>query len=214
LHMPSNCEFIETAIEAFVAVGDLDAASELLDALDDRSRRIDSTWERAIRARSRGLLRSAQGDYDGALTAFDEALLEHERLDMPFERARTLLALSALQRRLQQRRAARESLESARAVFEGLGAQLWAERARTELKRIAGRTPAGEVLTPTEQRVADLVAEGHPNKEIAARLFVTVKAVEAHLTRIYAKLGIHSRSELTRILANRGAVEENAQTSI
>src|SRR5205814_6365878 len=110
-------------------------------------------------------------------------------------------------------RAARESLESARAVFEGLGAQLWAERARTELKRIAGRTPAGEVLTPTEQRVADLVAEGHPNKEIAARLFVTVKAVEAHLTRIYAKLGLRSRTELAGLLGAGRSDQENRQRS-
>jgi DNA-binding NarL/FixJ family response regulator len=78
------------------------------------------------------------------------------------------------------------------------------ESARNELKRIAGRTPAGDVLTPTEQRVAHLVAEGHSNKEIAATLFVTVKAVESNLTRIYAKLAIHSRTELTRLLANKG----------
>ena len=213
LHMPSNCDFINTAIEASVAVGDLGTASELLEALEDRAERVDSGWERAIRARSRALLHSAQGHQDRALTAFDEALLEHERLEMPFERARTLLSLSALQRRLRQRRAARDSLESALAVFEELGAQLWAERARSELKRIAGRTPAGDALTPTEQRVAELAAEGRPNKEIAANLFVTVKAVEAHLTRIYAKLGIHSRTELARLFASKTAVEESTQTS-
>lgn len=211
--MPSNCDFLETAVEALVSVGDLDAAAELLDALQDRARRIDSSWERGIRARCHGLFRSAQGDHEGAFAAFDEALVEHERLHVPFDRARTLFALGVLQRRLKQRRAARESLEAALAVFVEHGARLWVEKARSELKRIAGRTPAGDVLTPTEQRVADLVAEGHPNKEIAATLFVTVKAVEANLTRIYGKLGIHSRTQLARLLAKKSAVERNAQTS-
>jgi DNA-binding NarL/FixJ family response regulator len=201
--MPSNCDFIDTAIEAFVAVGDLDNAAEFLDALDDRAKGMDSEWERAIRARSQGLLRAAQGDYDTALAALNEALLNYERLHMPFDRARTLLALGALQRRLKQRRAARESLETALTVFEELGAPLWAQIAHSELRRIAGRTPTGDVLTPTEQRVAGLVAEGHANKEIAAKLFVTVKAIEANLTRIYAKLGIRSRTELARLLANK-----------
>jgi DNA-binding CsgD family transcriptional regulator len=212
-HMPSNCDFLETAIEALVAVGDLDAAAELLDALQIRAKRIDSPWQRAVRLRCRGLLRSAHGDHDGASADFDEALREHEQLNLPFDRGRTLLALGVLQRRLKQRRAARVSLEAALAVYEELGAPLWAQKARTELKRIAGRTPAGDVLTPTERRVAELVAEGHPNKEIAATLFVTAKTVEANLTRVYAKLGIRSRTELARLLVDKSPVPEKAQTS-
>ena len=86
LDMPSNCDFLETAIEAFVAVGDLDAAAELLDALQARAKGIDSPWERAIGARCRGFLQSAQGDHDGALEAFDDALREHEQLNLPFDR--------------------------------------------------------------------------------------------------------------------------------
>jgi DNA-binding CsgD family transcriptional regulator len=203
--MPSNCDFLETSVEALVAVGDLEAAAALLGALQDRAGRTDSAWERAVRARCNGLFRSAQGDYEGAFAAFDEALLEHTRLKVPFDRARTLLALGVLQRRLKQRRAARESLQAALALFDELGARLWARKTRAELKRIAGRAPAGNVLTFTEQRVAELAAEGHPNKEIAATLFVTVKAVEANLTRIYAKLGIRSRTELARLLAQESA---------
>jgi DNA-binding NarL/FixJ family response regulator len=114
---------------------------------------------------------------------------------MPFDRGRTLLALGEVQRRAKQKRAARVSLEAALATFEELGAKLWAEKARAELARISGRAPAGG-LTPTEQRIAELVAEGGSNKEVAAALFVTVKTVERNLTRIYEKLGVRSRTEL------------------
>jgi DNA-binding NarL/FixJ family response regulator len=79
-----------------------------------------------------------------------------------------------------------------------MGAVLWADRARAELGRIGGRA-ASNGLTPTEQRVADLVADGRSNKEVAAELFVSVRTVEANLTRVYAKLGIRSRTELAAI---------------
>jgi DNA-binding NarL/FixJ family response regulator len=91
-------------------------------------------------------------------------------------------------------------LRSALDRFEQLGAQVWADKARTELTRISGRTPAGKELTPSEQRIAELVAEGRTNREVAAELFVTVHTVEAALTRIYSKLGVRSRTELARRL--------------
>ncbi len=119
---------------------------------------------------------------------------------MPFERARTLLALGSTRRRAKRRRAARESLDEALAIFEELGARLWSEKAREELARIGGRPkPTGD-LTPTERRVAALVAEGRSNKEAAAALFVTVKTVESNLSRVYAKLGVRSRAELAHRL--------------
>ena len=96
-----------------------------------------------------------------------------------------------------QKRLAREALEQALAIFEDLGARLWAEKARSELKRISGRRPSEE-LTETEERVARLAAEGRMNKEIAAALFMSVHTVEAHLTRVYRKLGIRSRGSLSR----------------
>jgi DNA-binding NarL/FixJ family response regulator len=119
---------------------------------------------------------------------------------MPFERARTLLALGQTQRRAKQRRAARESLGEALTLFDGLGSLLWADRTRVELARIGGRAAGNGELTPTERRVAELVADGRSNKEAAAELFVSVKAVEANLSRVYAKLGVRSRSELARKL--------------
>jgi len=75
---------------------------------------------------------------------------------------------------------------------------VWAEHARDELARIGGRRPSKGALTPTERQLAALVAEGRSNKEVAAALFVTPKTVETRLSRIYSKLGIHSRGELTR----------------
>ena len=115
---------------------------------------------------------------------------------MPFERARTLLVLGEVRRRAKQKRAARETLAAALASFEELGAEIWARRAQSELARIGGARPASDSLTPTERRVAELVAEGRPTKTVAAELFVSVKTVEGHLSRIYAKLGVRSRTEL------------------
>jgi hypothetical protein len=99
--------------------------------------------------------------------AFRRALAEHERTG-PFERGRTLFALGSLERRAKQKRVAREALEAGLAVFEQLGARLWAARARSELSLISGRAPASEALTGAELRVAELVAHGSTNREVAA----------------------------------------------
>jgi DNA-binding CsgD family transcriptional regulator len=116
----------------------------------------------------------------------------------PFERARTLLVLGRLERRLRHWRPAAALMTEALAVFEELGTPLWAAQVRTELDRAtAGRTRSTG-LTPTEQRVAELAASGMSNSDIAATLFVARKTVEVNLSRIYHKLGIHSRNELYR----------------
>ena len=101
------------------------------------------------------------------------------------------------------RREARGTLEQALAVFDGIGAALWAERARGELRRISGRAPTSGALTPAEERVAALVAEGRTNREVAAALFVSDRTVEGHLSRIFGKLGVRHRTELARALAAR-----------
>ena len=89
-------------------------------------------------------------------------------------------------------------------MFDSLGAALWAELAAAQLARISGRQASGSSLTETEERVAELVAMGLSNTEIAARLFVTVRTVEAHLSRIFAKLGVRSRVDVARWAAERG----------
>jgi DNA-binding CsgD family transcriptional regulator len=115
---------------------------------------------------------------------------------MPFELGRTLLVQGQLRRRAKQKRAARESLQEARLVFERLGAPLWTERAAAELARIGLRPPAPLGLTPTEKRVAELAAAGRTNREIAQAMFLSVHTVEDNLRRVYGKLGIRSRTEL------------------
>jgi DNA-binding CsgD family transcriptional regulator len=198
---PGVARFVPDAIEARVAVGRLEDAGRLLASHEECARRLDRPSALAAAGRCRALLLAARTDFDGALASVGDALAQHARVAIPFERGRTLLVLGAVQRRAKRKRAAREALEEALAVFERLGAGLFAEQARLELGRIGGRGPATDQLTPTERRVAGLVAEGRSTKEVAASLFVSPKTVEGHLSRIYAKLGIHSRAALARELS-------------
>ena len=107
-------------------------------------------------------------------------------------------------RRARRKAPARAALAEARARFSECGAALWEARAVAEAGRIGGRGPATSELTPTERRVAELVARGSPNKSVAAALFVTVGTVEAHLSRVYAKLGVRSRAELAHLRTRPG----------
>ena len=132
---------------------------------------------------------------------FESALAHHEGSPIPFDRARTLLALGVGRRRAKERRAARAALEEARSVFGSLGARIWEQRTAAELGRIGGRAPSSGELTPVERRVAELVAAGRTNKEVAVALFLSTRTVEGHLSRVYGKLGVHSRVELARKLA-------------
>jgi DNA-binding CsgD family transcriptional regulator len=183
-------------LEALIAVGELDEASEVIATWEKRARALDRAWALAILARCRALLLAARGDLEGAFASFERALAEHARSTDPFHHARTLLALGRTQRRAKQRGDARVTLEQALAIFEQLGAPLWAEKARAELRRIGGRAPSRGELTEAERRIAGLVAEGRTNREVAAALFVTEHTVEGALTRTYRKLGVRSRAEL------------------
>ena len=200
---PSHLQAIPNLVEAYVELGRPDEARRLLDRYERTARALDHPLGLVQATRCSGLLEAAAGDVDRALALFDAALAY--RLPEPLENGRTLLARGVVLRRAKRRRDARASLEEARAIFDRLGASGWAGRARGELARVAGRPPSGETLTATESRVADLVVEGRSNKEVAAALFVTVKGVEAHLSRIYRKLGIKSRAELMRLYASRSA---------
>ena len=141
-----------------------------------------------------------RGTATRAALLLQRAVDQHEEVGDPFGRARALLALGIVLRRARQKRGAREAIEAALAGFEQLGAATWVEKARSELGRIGGRTRE-EGLTAAERRVAVLVAEGRTNREVAAALFLTERTIASHLTHIYAKLGIRSRTELARLLA-------------
>ena len=199
---PGVRPLLPDAIEALIGTGRLDEAEHWTTELARGGAALDNPWAIATAGRCSGLLAAARGEFEPAAAALIEALDAHERSSNVFERARTTLALGSLERRLKQRRAARETLAQALELFDSLGAALWAERAAAELARIPGRSPGDGELTETQRRIAELVAEGCSNKEIAARLFVTVRTVEANLSKMYAKLAVHSRTELaTRLVA-------------
>jgi DNA-binding CsgD family transcriptional regulator/tetratricopeptide (TPR) repeat protein len=205
---PDSCEiiaatFVPDAAEALISLGRHDEAEPLVEALERNGARLNRAWMLAVGGRCRAMLCAARGDVAAAVVHAQKALGEHDRIAMPFERARTLLLLGRLERRSRHRRSAIAALTEALTIFEAVGTPLWAAQARADLARgTAGRTSASN-LTPTEQRVAELVGNGLTNKEIATNLFITPKTVDVNLTRIYHKLGVHSRIELYRVMNSR-----------
>jgi DNA-binding NarL/FixJ family response regulator len=153
-------------------------------------------------ARGRGLVAAARGELDDAVGHLGRAEeLFGATLQMPFERARTLLARGQIHRRAGQRRLAREDIGAALETFQGLGAVAWTARATHEMGRIGGRTASGSALTESERAVAELAAAGRSNREIAAELVVSVRTVESQLSATYRKLDIQSRGQLPAALA-------------
>ena len=198
---------IPDAIEVSIALGDLEAARELLEDHEAKGRALDRPWALATAGRCRGLELGVRGELDAALEALRGALAEHERVPQPLELGRTLLVKGEVERRAKQKRSARGSLAEALRIFEELGASLWAERARAQLERVGGAAVGPAGLTPTERRVAELVAEGRTNREVADALFISVKTVEANLSRVFHKLGVRSRAELIRAYVAGGDLQ-------
>jgi DNA-binding CsgD family transcriptional regulator len=184
-------------VEALLELGRIDTAVALLDTWEADAARLGLDGVLAQAARCRGLVAAARGDVSEGTALLEEAVVRHESVGDPFGRARALLALGALRRRDRQKRAAREAIDAAAEAFESMGAAGWAEKARSELGRIGGRVREPG-LTAAESRVAALVAEGRTNREVAAALFLGERTVETHLSHVYAKLGVRSRSELAR----------------
>ncbi len=206
---PAGLIFLPDEIEALIALGELDRTEPLIELLDRLGQSHDRAWAIAAAQRGRGLLAAARGDLDPAVSLLEAALEEHERVEMPFERGRTLLALGRVRRRRKKWAQAREALREALTLFDRTGAPLWAQAAQIELARAGERSADPAELTPTERRVAELAASGLTNQEVAERAFLTVKGVEANLTRAYRKLGIRSRTGLPAAL--RGGDEPVAQ---
>lgn len=185
------------AVEAFIAGGDLKAAASGTDELRAHAARIDRPWLNALSDRTTGLLAAAEGDLQEASSLFDRALEHHAIQPRPLEQARTQLVRGAVLRRAGAKREARLALESAQAAFAAAGADLWREQTERELGRIGGRrAPAGDRLSATESRIAELVAAGQTNAETARALHLSARTVEWNLSKIYRKLSVRSRSEL------------------
>jgi ATP/maltotriose-dependent transcriptional regulator MalT len=195
--------FLPDAIEAMIALGRLDDAKPMIEALEYQGRRLDRPWMLAVSARCRSMMLAAEGDVEPATRMAEQALTDHQRLPMPFERARTQLLLGQLQRRQRQKEGATTTLTEALAAFDGMKTPLWTDRTRNELARTRVDPTRELLLTASEQRVAELAACGLTNRDIAAAVFISPKTVEANLARIYRKLGIHTRAELGRIIGQQ-----------
>lgn len=197
---PGDMRWLTDEVEALVLAGQVEQARQrtrLLIGLAEGVGR-PSAWAAALMAS--GLLDAAEGRLGAALTRLEAAASHAERAPLPFERGRVLLALARVQRRLAHKRDARTTLDAAIGSFEGIGARHWAGVAWSELGRIGGRSSSGAEVTESERRVIELVARGLSNKEVAQALFVTPKAVEASLSRIFLKRGVRSRTELAALV--------------
>ncbi len=192
-------------IEACVGAGDLESARSAMQTLAARHRRLPRPWTTLALARSQVLLDAAAGADTGAALAALTAALESVPAEvLPLDRARCLLVAGLAHRRAKHKREARMALEEAAAGFTALGAAALAARASAELARLGTRPAAATELSPTEQRVAGLAAQGRTNRMIADMLFISPKTVEANLARAYRKLGIATRAELGARMATGG----------
>lgn len=189
-------------VEALIADGRRTEAELVVDDLLSRAIRAENPNAIAIAHRCHGLLLGAEGRIDDAIQAMHTALSAHAERPLAPEVARTLLEQGVLQRRAKQKNAAKQSIDRALAMFEEIGAPMWVARARDELNRIGLRRPRpSEGLTPAQQRVAELVAAGMSNREIATTLYMSLRSVEAHLTKVYREYGVRSRAQLATVLA-------------
>jgi DNA-binding CsgD family transcriptional regulator len=188
-------------VEAALRCGEADTARRWLDAFAPWAEASSAPWGRAVALHGRALLAE---DQDEAERLFRASLAVHEEALRPFERARTELAFGEFLRRLRRRTDARAQLRAAHDGFQALGASLWAERARAELRasgeRSRRRDPSTlDDLTAQEVQIAQLVAEGRTNRDVAAQLFLSPRTIDFHLRNVFRKLGISSRMELARL---------------
>lgn len=193
---PVRAFFLPDEVEALIGLGQLDRAERLLAGFDEAARRLDRPWALMRVTRCRALLFAARGDLDEASAQAAQALLAGAGLQLGIEAARSQLVAGQVERRRRQKAAAADHLRRAAALFEDMGAAIWAERARDELGRVGLRPPAPAELTVSELRVAELIASGRTCREAGAELFMSPKTVEAKLARVYRKLGVHSRAQL------------------
>lgn len=193
---------------ALVLQGELEAADAFLRPHEEQARKREHRSAMARLGYARGRLLGATGDLPAARAKFEESLALLEGLPLRYDRARVNFAYGQTLRRAGKRRQADAVIGTARDLYLSLGAQTFVARCERELKagglhQLRGSRDSVE-LTPQEDAVTTLVAKGLSNREVAAELYVSPKTVQYHLTRIYAKLGIRSRSELAALRRGQG----------
>ena len=191
-------------IEAGVRSGATDASSAALDRLSERTQASGTDWALGIEAGSRGLLSEGQD----AEPLYREAVDRLARTRGVVHLARARLLYGEWLRRENRRVDAREQLRAAHEMFSDIGAEGFAERARHELlatgETARKRTDdTREVLTPQEAHIARLARDGLSNPEIGAQLFISPRTVQYHLRKVFLKLDINSRNQLSRVPASQ-----------
>ncbi|MFI5793835.1 LuxR C-terminal-related transcriptional regulator [Streptomyces sp. NPDC051677] len=192
-------------VEAAARTGDTRVARAAHADYDRWARAVGSPDDLALSARCRALLTPG----DDALDHYRTALDLHADGARAVERARTELLFGSALRRLRRRTEARDRLHSALAAFDSFGAPHCAEAARAELRALGapaapargGRRPTTD-LTAQQLLVARMAADGATNREIASRLALSPRTIDHHLRGVFTRLGIRSRIELVRLLAD------------
>jgi DNA-binding CsgD family transcriptional regulator len=184
-------------VEAYVRVGRTGDAEDLVARLVADVGPQPSLWSRGALARCAGLV---DDEFDAR---FADAFDAQGQLPIPFETARTHLCYGERLRRARRPNEAAIELRLAQRMFAELGADRWARRAEREQVSLGrptepSRPPALAALTPKEYQVAALIAQGATNRVVAQSLFLSTRTVEAHVARVYKKLGINSRAQLVR----------------
>ena len=197
---PAVFRVLPDAVEALAAVGDLGEARRRLARLERQAARSHSRYVDAATARARGVVAAAAGDGAAAADLLEESAAAFEALGFRPDAARARLELGGALLAAGSRGRAAEEFAAAHDAFRGWGPR-WAARAAAALERVAPGRARGE-LTDVERAIVDLVAAGRRNREIAGELYMSVSSVEAHLTRVYRKLGVRSRTELARLPAS------------
>jgi DNA-binding NarL/FixJ family response regulator len=189
-------------IEAASRIGKETAATATLERLAESTSASGTDWALAIEARCRALL----SHDEAAETLYREAVERLTPTALRLDQARTRLLYGEWLRRERRPREAREQLRTAHRLFTELGMDGFAERARVELRASGehARKRAVETLTnltPREAQISQLVAQGATNREIAEQLFLSQATVEYHLRKVFAKLGVKSRTQLASHIA-------------
>jgi DNA-binding CsgD family transcriptional regulator len=192
---------VPEAVAALVEAGRQDQAATLTAQLDRRREQF-APWGPAAAELCHGLVLGGAGDTTAALGHLAAARAGLEAVGAPWELGQALLAEGSALRRVGRRNDAATVLDRAVDVFDALGAGPARDRARDELSRARPRPRSTDGPTAAERRVAALVSTGLTNKEVAAQLFTSVATVEAHLTRLYGKVGVRSRTQLARLVAD------------